>query len=134
MMDGQSAQQIGQRRTVCLAQWREKVLSMGPRRAADVSQDRLTRLGDMERGAATIVPIATPLDQSPAFELIDKNDQAARQQTQLTGHRLLRTTRRGRNHAQQTSLRRSNPSRSDPIGEAHRRQPADLRHQKSQLT
>jgi hypothetical protein len=47
---------------------------------------------------------------------------------------LLRTTRLGRNHAQQTSLRRRHPRCFDPVGEAHRGQTADLRHEKSQLT
>jgi hypothetical protein len=134
MMDGQPAQQIRQRRTVRLAQRREKVLSMSLRRAADVPQYRHARDSDIQRRITTIVGIATPLDQSPAFELINERNQTARQQAQLTGHRLLRATRRGLNHAQEPSLRRSDPSRGDPIGEAHRGQSTDLRHQKSQLT
>lgn len=130
---GEPLEDLGKDRAVGLVQAAKQVLTVGLRGTANGAQPLFALAGEVQSVVAPVLRVAAALQQRRAFELIDQSDQPARREAELRRQCLLRAAGAGRDRAQQPGLRRRHTEWDEPLSEALRRQPSELREQERRL-
>ena len=103
---------------------------MGTTDPRDVGESLCTVVGEVHGIEASILRIVTSFDETFLLQLVEQENESARNHSEERGQPLLALPRCARDRSQETGMRRGQVDFAQTLGESHRRERSDLSEQK----